>query len=413
MSDAICQATGADAQQTNAADARTGLSRTTLAVFALTCGVSVANIYYAQPLLDAIAATFAIDPAAIGLVVTLTQIGYAVGLFCIVPLGDLVDRRKLVIGQTLLSAIALAVAGSAPTAAVFFGGMMAVGLLAVVVQVLVAFTATLALPSERGRAIGLVTGGVVTGILAARFVSGVLADLGGWRAVYLTSAALMLVLALLLMRMLPKQKPAHAPDNYATILTSMPKLFLADPLLRSRAILALLIFASFSTLWTSMVLPLSAQPLSLTHTQIGFFGFAGLAGALAANGAGRLADRGLGQRTTGAALALLTLSWLPIGMLPHSFVLLAAGVVLLDLAVQAVHVTNQSLMFAARPDAHSRMVAGYMIFYSIGSAIGAIASTAVYAMFGWSGVAWLGATFSAAGLMVWAMTRTSVTENKA
>lgn len=385
-------------------EAGSGLSRATLLVFALTCGVSVANIYYAQPLLDSIARTFAIDPAAIGLVVTLTQVGYAAGLLFLVPLGDLVDRRRLVIGQTLLSAFALGIAGTAPVAAVFLGGMMAVGLLAVVVQVLVAFTATLATPAERGRAVGLVTGGVITGILAARFVSGVLADLGGWRVVYLASAGLMLALSALLARLLPRQAPTTS-ESYIAILRSMPALFLREPLPRSRAILAMLIFASFSTLWTSLVLPLSAPPLSLTHTEIGLFGFAGLAGALAANGAGSLADRGLGQWTTGAALALLTLAWLPIGLLGHSLAWLAVGVVLLDLAVQAVHVTNQSLLFAAFPQAHSRLVGGYMVFYSVGSAIGAIASTTVFAAFGWVGVSILGAAFSLTGLVAWLLTR--------
>ncbi len=383
----------------------TGRSRVTLLTFAVTCGVSVANIYYAQPLLDAIAKSFAIDPATVGLVVTLTQVGYAAGLLCIVPLGDLVDRRKLVIGQTLLSCAALVVAGTAPTAPIFLGGMMAVGLLAVVVQVLVAFTAALAAPAERGRAVGLVTSGVITGILAARFASGVLADLGGWRAVYLCSAALMLVLSALLARIMPKRERPSATKNYLAALKSVPALFLREPLPRSRAILALLTFASFSTLWTSLVLPLSAPPLSLTHTEIGLFGFAGLAGALAATGAGRLADRGFGQLTTGTALALLTLSWIPISFLPHSLALLAAGVVLLDLAVQAVHVTNQSLILAAYPDAQSRLVGGYMVFYSIGSAVGAIASTSIYAVFGWIGVSVLGAAFSASGFAVWALTR--------
>lgn len=388
-----------------APSAGAGLSRVTLLIFAMTCGVSVANIYYAQPLLDAIAKSFAIDPATVGLVVTLTQVGYAAGLLFIVPLGDLVDRRKLVIGQTLLSCAALVVAGTAPTAPVFLGGMMAVGLLAVVVQVLVAFTATLAASTERGRAVGLVTSGVITGILAARFVSGVLADLGGWRAVYLCSAALMLVLSALLACIMPKRERPSATKSYLAVLKSVPALFLREPLPRSRAILALLTFATFSTLWTSMVLPLSAPPLSLTHTEIGVFGFAGLAGAIAATGAGGLADRGLGQLTTGTALALLTLSWVAISFLPHSLVSLAVGIILLDLAVQAVHVTNQSLLFAAYPDAQSRLVGGYMIFYSIGSAVGAIASTSMYAAFGWTGVSLLGAAFSASGFAVWTVTR--------
>lgn len=377
-----------------------GPSRATLLLLAATCGVAVANVYYAQPLLGSIAESFAIEPATVGLVVTLTQAGYAAGLLFVAPLGDRLDRRRLVIVQTMASAAALLVAGSATSAPVFLGAMILVGLLAVVVQVLVAFAAALAAPGEQGRAVGLVTSGVVTGILAARFVSGALADLGGWRLVYLVSAGLMLALSALLARMLPRRPPATR-QSYGEILKSTLALFLREPLPRSRGLIALFAFASFSCLWTAMALPLGAPPFSLSHSEIGLFGFAGLAGALAAAKAGRLADRGFGQATTGAALALLALSWLPIGFLDRSIALFALGVVLLDFAVQAVHVTNQSLMVAAFPAADSRLVGGYMLFYSIGSGIGAISSTAVFALAGWTGVAWLGAAFSAAGLCVW------------
>jgi len=382
-----------------------GLTRTLLLVFAVTCGMSVANIYYAQPLLDSIGAAFAIGAASVGVVVTLTQVGYAIGLLFIVPLGDLIDRRKLAVAQTFLSAVALVVVGTANHVGVLFAGMVAVGLLAVVVQVLVAFTATLAAASERGRAVGMVTSGVVIGILSARFVSGVIADLGGWRSVYLSSAALMFVMSASLAWLLPRNVSAPTSESYGAILRSIPSLFLRDPLLRVRAVLALLIFASFSTLWTALVLPLSAAPLFLSHTEIGLFGLAGLAGALAASGAGRLADRGLGQWTTGIALVLLTVSWLPIALLGSSLFALALGVLLLDLSVQAVHVTNQSVILAARPEARSRLVGGYMVFYSVGSGIGAISATTIYAFLGWSGVAILGASFSAAGLVFWWLTR--------
>jgi predicted MFS family arabinose efflux permease len=351
------------------------------------------------------AATFAISPATIGMVVTLTQAGYAFGLLFLVPLGDIVDRRKLIVGQTFLSAIALVVVGMARHPVVLFGGMVAVGLLTVVVQVLVAFTATLAAPSERGRSVGLVTSGVVIGILAARFVSGVIADLGGWRSVYLTSAALMFVMSAMLVRLLPRNAKGSVSESYGGVLLSIPRLFLFEPFLRVRAVLALLIFASFSTLWTAMVLPLSAAPLFLSHAEIGLFGLAGMAGALAASAAGRLADRGLGQWTTGLSLVFLTISWLLIALLHVSLIALAIGVVLLDLSVQAVHVTNQSLIFAARPEAPGRLVAGYMVFYSIGSGIGAISATTIYAFLGWLGVSILGATFSTVGLLFWWLTR--------
>ncbi|XUX68441.1 MFS transporter [Agrobacterium sp. rho-13.3] len=373
-------------------------------IFAITGGISVANIYYAQPLLDLMAADFAIDPATIGLVVTLTHVGYATGLLFVVPLGDMVDRRTLILCQTLLSAVALAVVATAQGIVTLFAGMIAVGLLAVVVQVLVAFTATLAAPKQQGRAVGLVTSGVVIGILAARFVSGVLADLGGWRTVYALSGMLMVVMAGLLFGILPRHAPVSRTESYGAILKSVPILFMRERVLRERGILAFLIFASFSTLWTAMVLPLSAPPFGLSHTDIGLFGLAGLAGALAASGAGRLADRGLARRTTGVSLAVLGLSWFAIGFLPHSLLAFVLGVVLLDFAVQAVHVTNQSLIFAARPEARSRLVGGYMVFYSAGSAVGAISSTTIYAGFGWTGVSILGAVFSLTALLFWLLT---------
>jgi predicted MFS family arabinose efflux permease len=382
-----------------------GLTQALLLVLAVTCGMSVANVYYAQPLLDLLAAAFGIGPASVGWVITLTQVGYALGLLFIVPLGDLLDRRRLAIAQTFLSAVALVVVGTARDVGVLFGAMIVVGLLAVVVQILVAFTATLAAPSERGRAVGLVTSGVVIGILSARFVAGVIADFGGWRSVYLASAALMFAMSASLAWLLPLNAARPSSESYGAILRSIPTLFLRDPTLRVRAVLALLIFASFSTLWTALVMPLSAAPLFLSHTQIGLFGMAGLAGALAASGAGRLADRGLGQWTTGIALALLTASWLPIALLHSSLVALAIGVILLDLSVQAVHVTNQSLIFAAHPEARSRLVGGYMLFYSIGSGMGAISATTIYALLDWPGVAVLGAAFSAAAFVFWWRTR--------
>jgi predicted MFS family arabinose efflux permease len=373
-------------------------------LFSLACGLSVANIYFAHPLLDAMARDFSISPAVVGVVVTATQIGYALGLVLIVPLGDLLDRRRLVVGQMILSALALVAAGLAPTGPVLLAGMAAVGLLAVVIQVLVAFAATLAPPSQRGSTVGTVTSGVVIGILLARFVAGVLADLGGWRSVYLSAAILMLITAWLLFRALPRDLKEPAAVTYSGLLRSLAALFREEPVLRIRAGLAFLIFAALNVLWAPLVLPLSAPPLSLSHTAIGLFGLAGVAGALAAARAGRLADRGHGQWTTGLALLLMLVAWIPIGLLQVSLGALAVGVVMLDLAIQAVHVTSQSLIFAVRPEARSRLVGGYMVFYSLGSAAGAICSTTIYARAGWLGVCVLGTAISAVALAFWAAT---------
>ncbi|MDI2075767.1 MULTISPECIES: MFS transporter [Bradyrhizobium] len=378
-------------------------------LFALTCGLSVANIYFAQPLLDAMAQDFGIAPAAIGMVMTITQVGYAFGLILIVPLGDLWDRRRLIVGQTTLSAIALLIVATASHAAVLLAGMALVGMLAVVIQVLVALAATLASPPERGRAIGTVTSGVVAGVLLARFASGTLADIGGWRLVYLVSAGLMLAMAALLLRVLPHgRRTALTGVAYLALLRSTAALFVEERILRERALFAFLIFANLNLFWNAIVLPLSAPPIALSHTSIGALGIAGVAGALAARNAGRLADLGWGQRNTGLSLLLMLAAWAPIACLQTSLWLLIAGVIMLDFAIQAVHVTSQSLMVAARPDAASRLVGGYMVFYSIGSATGAIASTIVYAAAGWSGVCILGAGTSAAALLVWVITASRI-----
>jgi predicted MFS family arabinose efflux permease len=374
-------------------------------LFAIACGLAVANIYYAQPLLDAISNEFGITHSSVGIVITITQASYALGLLLLVPLGDLLNRRWLITGQILLSVLALIVVGTASTSMVLFIGIAAVGLLAVVTQTLVAFAATLAAPTERGRTVGVVTSGIVIGILIARTFAGVLTDLAGWRSVYLVSAVLTLIMACVLYRVLPHDEHKRESLSYLQLLSSLLTMFAQERILQVRAVLALMIFTAFSILWTSLVLPLSAPPLSLSHSAIGAFGLAGVAGALAAARAGRLADRGLGQRTTGVALILLLLSWLPISYTQHSLIALIIGIVLLDFAVQAVHVTNQTMILTLIPEARSRLTAGYMIFYSVGSATGSIASTSIYAYSGWNGVCLLGAIVSALALLFWALTR--------
>ncbi|MBJ7944640.1 MULTISPECIES: MFS transporter [Bacillus cereus group] len=382
------------------------MSRYMTLLFAIACGMAVANIYFAHPLLDSLSNEFKISHSTIGIVITITQVCYALGLLLFVPLGDLLNQKRLIIVQMLLSVFALIVIGIAPSSTILFIGMALVGLLATVTQTLVAYASILANPAERGRIVGFVTSGVVIGILLARTFAGTLTDLAGWRSVYLTSATLLLFVSFLLHRNLPTlEQKRMTTIPYRKLIRSVLLLFVEERLLRIRGILALLIFTSFSILWTSLVLPLSAAtPHNLSHTAIGAFGLAGVAGALAATKAGQLADKELGQRTTGIALSLLVLSWLLIKFINYSLLLLIFGIILLDLAVQAVHVTNQSMLFTVRPEARSRITASYMIFYSIGSATGAILSTNVYAKYGWNGVCLLGVSVSAFALLFWAMT---------
>ena len=371
-------------------------------VFAIACGLAVANVYYFQPLLDLIAAEVHLDPATVGVVGTATQVGYGLGLLLIVPLGDLVNRRRLVLGQTALSAVALLAVTMSPNAVVLLVSMTAVGGLAVVTQVLVAYSAVLAAPGDRGRVVGQVTSGIIIGILLARTVSGTLADLAGWRAVYAVSAVATIVVAWLLARVLPRTGETRPVVAYPRLVASVFRLFAEVRVLRTRAVLALLTFMAL-TLWaTSMVLPLTAHGLSTT--QVGLFGLSAAAGAIGAGRAGRLADRGFAQRVTGTGLAVMVVSWPLIALLNESLWVLALGVFAFDFGLQSVHVSNQSLILRTRPDAGSRLTAGYMVCYSVGSATGAIASTVLYASTGWTGVCVAGGAVSLAALVWWAAT---------
>ncbi|HEV7306127.1 MFS transporter [Ensifer sp.] len=381
------------------------LTRPMLTLFALAAGLAVANAYFAHPLLDVMADDLGLSRTGAGLIVGATQIGYALGLILLVPLGDLFDRRRVILVQSLLSAAALGLVSFSNSAAVLMASIAAVGLLAVLTQAFVAYAASLSHPNERGRVVGFVTSGIVIGILSARAVAGFLTDLWGWRSVYLLSSLLTLLIAALLFRLLPRQARTTERLGYVRLVASTFKLILDVPVLRVRGVLALLIFADITTLLTPLVLPLSAPPFSLSHSQVGLFGLAGVAGALAASRAGQWTDRGFGQATTGVALVLMLLAWLPIAALQHSILWLVVGVLILDFGLQAVHVANQAIIYRVRPEAQNRLTAAYMLFYSIGSAAGSSFSTIAYAHAGWNGVCMMGASISLVALIFWLATR--------
>lgn len=382
-------------------DPGAGLSTPVAGLFAVSCGVAVANAYYAQPLLDTLAREFSIAQAVIGGIITATQVGYGLGLIFLVPLGDLVNRRRLIVVQSLLAAIALLVVSFAQNAFVLFGGMAAVGFLAVVTQTLVAYASVLTRPSERGKIVGVVTSGVIIGILLARTVSGVLSDAFGWRSVYLVSAAATLTTGVMLFKALPRHDPPRIRTSYPHLVWSVFKLFREEHVLRTRAFIGMLIFAVVNMLWTPMVLPLSSAPFFLSQTEVGLFGLAGAMGALGASSAGRWADCGHAERTTGLALSLMLVAWLPIAFLSKSLWFLIIGVLIIDFALQAAHVSNQLLIFKVRPEARSRLTAAYMLFYSIGCAAGSIGSTLIYARWGWTGVCVTAACVSIVALTFW------------
>ena len=387
-------------------DPATVMPRSLVWLFAVASGLSVANVYYAQPLLDALARDFAISDAAIGGVIAATQIGCALALLLLVPLGDRVNRRRLMATQVVLLIAALATVSMASSTAMLLGSMLAVGLLGTAMtQGLIAYAASAASPHEQGRVVGAAQGGVFIGLLLARVVSGGISDLFGWRGVYICAALLMLGIAFPLWRRLPVLAAAPTSLSYPRLLISMLTLLRQEKVLQIRGVLALLMFAAFNIFWSALVLPLSAPPFSFSHTEIGALGLVGVIGALTAGRAGKWADRGYGQRTSAIALIILLIAWWPLSLMAWSPAALLIGIVLLDLGGQALHVTNQSMIFRTRPEAHSRLVGLYMLFYALGSGLGAISTTAVYASAGWQGVCLLGASVSVLALLFWWMTR--------
>ncbi|KMM75536.1 membrane protein [Xanthomonas sp. NCPPB 1128] len=385
------------------------MPRRLLWLFAIASGLSVANVYYAQPLLDALAADFGIRPAAVGGVVSAAQIGCALALLLLVPLGDLVERRRLMAVQALGLVAALVVVSVARSAPVLLAGMLAVGMLGTAMtQGLIAYAASAAAPQEQGRVVGAAQGGVFIGLLLARVFAGGVSELAGWRGVYAGAAVLMLALALPLWRWLPALPALPVPSQplpHPRLIMSMLTLLRQERVLQVRGGLALLMFAAFNIFWSALVLPLRAPPYAFSHLAIGAFGLVGAVGALAAARAGHWADRGHAQRTSAAALVVLVLAWWPLSWLPQSLAALVLGIVLLDLAGQALHVTSQSMILRRRPQAHGRLIGLYMLFYAVGSGLGAIATTATYAQAGWAGVCRLGAAVSLLALLFWWATR--------
>lgn len=392
---------------------RTGVSTSLAWLFAIASGLSVANVYYAQPLLDALARDFGISHAAVGGVITATQMGCALALLFLVPLGDRVDRRRLMAMQMLALTFALVAVGMAQSTLALLAGMLAVGLLGTAMtQGLIAYAASAAAPHEQGQVVGTAQGGVFIGLLLARVFAGGVSDLAGWRGVYFCAALLMLGIAIPLWRRLPILPPASRTLSYPHLLASMLTLLRQEKVLQVRGMLALLMFAAFNIFWSALVLPLSAPPYNFSHTLIGAFGLAGVVGALAAARAGQWADRGYARRTSGLALLVLLLAWWPLSLMEVSLWALVMGIVLLDLGGQALHVTNQSLIFRTRPDAHSRLVGLYMMFYAVGSGLGAISTTVTYARFGWQGVCTLGASVSLLTLVFWWVTQRQFAETR-
>ena len=377
-----------------------GLSPALILLMSVATGLAVASNYYAQPLLETIARNFSLSASSAGFIVTAAQLGYAVGLLFLVPLGDMFERRAMIVSMTLLAAGGMLITASSQSLSMMILGTALTGLFSVVAQILVPLAATLASPEKRGKVVGTIMSGLLLGILLARTVAGLLAGIGGWRTVYWVASVLMVVMALALWRGLPKVK-SETHLNYPQLLGSVFSLFIKDKLLRTRALLGCFTFANFSILWTSMAFLLASPPFNYSEGVIGLFGLAGAAGALGARPAGGLADKGKSHLTTTVGLVMLLLSWAAIWYGHVSVLALIVGILVLDLTVQGVHITNQTVIYRVKPDARNRLTAGYMTSYFIGGAAGTLISASAWQHAGWTGVCAVGSVMALLNLLVW------------
>jgi predicted MFS family arabinose efflux permease len=370
-------------------------------VMAIACGLTVANNTYAQPILQTIARDLHSTSGVAGLVVTLTLAGYALGLFLIVPLGDIVQRRSLVLVLLVVDAAALVASALAPSVQALAAAGLVVGFTSVSAQVLVPMAASLATDQDRGRVVGNVMTGLLLGLLLGRTLSGLLTQVAGWRSVFWSGAVFMVLLAVVLWRELPRIAPS-ATLRYGELLRSFFSLVRQEQLLRRRATYGGLVFAAFLGLWTTIAFLLAGAPYHYPAAVIGLFGLAGVAGALCASFAGRMADRGRGTMITGLFLAIVAISYVLLALGAQWVVFVIAGVVLLDLGVQGTHITNQSEIYRNLPGSmRSRVTSVYMVAVFLGGAIGSAAAATMYSVMGWVSVCVLGSLYGIAGLLLW------------
>jgi predicted MFS family arabinose efflux permease len=368
------------------------LSGWTTLLLAVACGIIVANLYYAQPLIGPISSDLNLAPEVAGVIVTLTQIGYVLGLLFLVPLGDRLENRKLVVGVLMLTAGALAVTAFARSTPVFLVASIGVGLGSVVAQILVPFAANLAPEATRGRVVGNVMSGLFAGIMLARPIASLVADMFGWHAVFAGSAVANLALAVFLLRTLPRRQP-QSSMAYPALLRSMWDLLCTSALLRRRAVYHVFAFGTFSLFWTTVPLLLASPAFGMSQTQIALFALAGVAGAVAAPVAGRLADRGLVRSGTFLALGLVAAALvLAIAVPPPMSGALAALVVtaiVIDMGVSANLILSQRVIFSIGADVRSRVNGVFMALFFAGGAAGSTLGVWTYAHGGWMTTLWV------------------------
>lgn len=377
-----------------------GLSAWLVFLMAFAIGITVASNYYAQPLLHSITDDLHIAVKHAGFIIMAAQFSYAIGLLFITPLGDKMERKRLILTLMILSTCGLLISATSQSLWMLMLGTAMTGLFSTVAQVLIPFAATLSSPEHRGKIVGTLMSGMLLGILLGRAFAGLVSSMTDWHYVYWIAASIMTIVTLLLYLSLPSYRNT-ININYFQLLFSIGSLYQQEPVLRIRSLLAIISFALFSLLWTPLAFVLSNTPYHYSDFIIGLFGLAGAAGALGSPIVGRLSDKGKGFLATTIGLILLLASWLPLSLAEYSLLALILGVILLDFAVQVTHVSNMNAIYQIRPEARSRMNTGYMVSYFIGGMLGSIASTYLYSNYGWLAIIITGTVLGALGLLCW------------
>ncbi len=380
------------------AEASPGLSRPVTAAMAVAAGFAAANIWYNQPMLGLIARDLHASPGQVAMIPTATQAGYAAGMLLLLPLGDRMDRRTLILRQLGGLTAALLAGAFAPGATALILASVAIGAGACIAQQIVPFAAELAAPAARGRAVGTVMTGLLTGILLGRVLSGTVAEHFGWRAMFVLAAVLAVLVGVLLATVLPRSRPSVS-TTYAGLLWSLVTLAQRHAALRRAALVQAGLFASFSAFWSILALRLQAPPLSLGSGVAGLFGVLGVGGILAASVAGRLADRYGPRVVVGGGILITAASWLVFVFLP-GLAGLIVGLLVLDLGVQAAQIGNQSVIYALAPDARGRVNTIFMTIMFVGGALGSGTAGAAWLLAGWPAVCAVGLAFPLASLFV-------------
>ncbi|MFB7781004.1 MFS transporter [Streptomyces bauhiniae] len=378
----------------------TGVPGWLVLLLAVSTGLTVANLYYAQPLLSQLSAVFHIGEATAGALITVTQIGYVIGMLFLVPLGDRIEKRRLITILLSVTTVALVVAGLATNFPVLLVASLFSGATSVVAQILVPMAAGMAPDYSRGRVVGRVMSGLLTGILLSRTVSSLVSDVAGWRAVYLGSAALMAVLAVVLSRVLPRHA-ATTDLPYHHVLRSTVGFVRTHPVLLRRGLYQAAMFGAFSAFWTAISFVLTGPGYHYSAVGIAVFALVGAVGAAIAPLAGKWADHGLTRPVTGAAFAVAGISFAVAGFGQHHVIFLALAAILLDMAVQTSLITGQHAIYKLDPQARARINSAFIAIFFTGGAIGSAVGSLAYRAAGWSALCAFGGLLSAAALLYW------------